>query len=83
MTSFVNWLQNDTAGLLTLAAVSIATLLVLIIKLKVEPFIALIVVSVAVALVAGIPVAELVGTPAKSGDSSWRRDSAPFSVTSP
>jgi GntP family gluconate:H+ symporter len=69
MTSFVNWLQNDTAGLLTLAAVSIATLLVLIIKLKVEPFIALIVVSVAVALVAGIPVAELVGTPAKSGDS--------------
>src|SRR5687767_2328193 len=69
MTSFVNWLQNDTAGLLALAAVSIAALLVLIIKLKVEPFIALIVVSVAVALVAGIPVAELVGTPAKSGDS--------------
>jgi GntP family gluconate:H+ symporter len=69
MTSFVNWLQHDTSGLLTLAAVSIALLLLLIIKLKVEPFIALIVVSVAVALVAGIPVSELVGTPAKSGDS--------------
>jgi GntP family gluconate:H+ symporter len=69
MTSFVNWLQHDTAGLLTLAAVSIAVLLLLIIQLKVEPFIALIVVSVAVALVAGIPVSELVGTPAKSGDS--------------
>jgi gluconate:H+ symporter, GntP family len=69
MTSFVNWLQNDTGGLLTLAAVSIAILLLLIIKLKVEPFIALIVVSVVVALVAGIPVSELVGTPAKSSDS--------------
>jgi GntP family gluconate:H+ symporter len=69
MTSFLDWLHHDTAGLLTLAAVSIAVLLLLIIKLKVEPFIALIVVSVAVALAAGIPVADLVGTPAKSGDS--------------
>lgn len=69
MTSMVHWLQHDTAGLLTLAAVSIALLLVLIIKLKLEPFIALIVVSIAVALVAGISVADLVGTPAKSGDS--------------
>ena len=50
MSSFVDWLQHDTAGLLTLAAVSIAVLLVLIIKIKLEPFIALIVVSVAVAL---------------------------------
>lgn len=69
MTTFVDWLQHDTAGLLTLAAVSIAILLLLIIKLKVEPFIALIVVSIAVALIAGIPVSELVGTPAKSADS--------------
>ncbi|AKS33953.1 GntP family permease [Mycolicibacterium goodii] len=69
MTSFVDWLRHDTAGLLTLAAVSIAVLLLLIIKMKVEPFIALIVVSVAVALTAGIPVSDLVGTPAKSGDS--------------
>ncbi|MGV9799510.1 GntP family permease [Mycobacterium sp. NPDC003449] len=69
MTTFVDWLQNDTAGLLTLAAVSIAILLLLIIRLKVEPFIALIVVSVAVALIAGIPVSELVGTPAKASES--------------
>ena len=69
MSSFVNWLHHDTAGLLTIAAVSIAVLLLLIIKLKLEPFIALIVVSIAVALIAGIPVADLVGTPAKASDS--------------
>lgn len=69
MSALLNWLHNDTAGLLTLAAVSIAVLLLLIIKLKLEPFIALIVVSVAVALVAGIPVVDLVGTPAKAADS--------------
>ena len=69
MTSFVHWLQHDTAGLLTLAAVSIAVLLLLIIAVKLEPFIALIVVSVVVALVAGIPVVDLVGTPAKAADS--------------
>ncbi|MFN6546762.1 GntP family permease [Mycolicibacterium nivoides] len=69
MTSFVHWLQHDTAGLLTLAAVSIAVLLLLIIKLKLEPFIALIVVGIAVALIAGIPVTDLVGTPAKASDS--------------
>jgi gluconate:H+ symporter, GntP family len=69
MSSFVDWLQNDTAGLLTLAAVSIAVLLLLIIKFKLEPFIALIGVSVAVALVAGIPVVDLVGTPAKAAES--------------
>ncbi|MBC2640033.1 MULTISPECIES: GntP family permease [unclassified Rhodococcus (in: high G+C Gram-positive bacteria)] len=69
MTSFVDWLQHDTAGLLTLAAVSIAVLLVLIIKLKLEPFIALIVVGVGVALIAGVPVVELVGTPTSAADS--------------
>ena len=42
----IHWLQTTTGGLLTLAAVSIAVLLVLIIKVKVEPFIALIVVGV-------------------------------------
>jgi GntP family gluconate:H+ symporter len=67
--SFVDWLQHDTAGLLTLAAVSVAVLLLLIIKLKLEPFVALIVVGVAVALVAGLPVTKLVGTPIKSADS--------------
>ncbi|MFC9551871.1 GntP family permease [Rhodococcus sp. NPDC056960] len=69
MTSFVDWLQHDTAGLLTLAAVSIGVLLVLIIKLKLEPFIALIVVGVGVALIAGVSVVELVGTPTSAADS--------------
>ncbi|WP_172651604.1 GntP family permease [Rhodococcus opacus] len=69
MTSFVDWLQHDTAGLLTLAAISIAVLLILIIKLKLEPFIALIVVGVGVALIAGVSVVELVGTPTSAADS--------------
>ena len=69
MHGFVNWLQHDTAGLLTLAVVSVAVLLLLIIKVKLEPFIALIVVGLGVALVAGVPIADLVGTPIKSADS--------------
>ncbi|HEY0575585.1 MAG TPA: SLC13 family permease [Pseudonocardia sp.] len=69
MSGFVTWLQHDTAGLLTLAVVSVAVLLLLIIKLKIEPFIALIVVSVLVALAAGVSVADLVGTPIKSSSS--------------
>jgi gluconate:H+ symporter, GntP family len=69
MTAFVTWLQHDTAGLLTLAAVSVAVLLLMIIKFKLEPFIALIVVGLLVGLAAGLPVAQLVGTPLKSADS--------------
>jgi len=69
MTTFVSWLQHDTAGLLTLAAVSVAVLLLMIIKFKLEPFVALIVVGVLVALAAGLPVVELVGTPLKAADS--------------
>jgi GntP family gluconate:H+ symporter len=69
MTAFVTWLQHDTAGLLTLAAVSVAVLLLMIIKFKLEPFVALIVVSLLVALAAGLPIAQLVGTPLKSSDS--------------
>ncbi|GAA1327533.1 GntP family permease [Pseudonocardia xinjiangensis] len=69
MNAFVHWLQHDTAGLLTLAVLSVAVLLLLIIKVKLEPFIALIVVGVLVALAAGVPIAKLVGTPIKSSDS--------------
>ena len=69
MSAFVAWLQHDTAGLLTLAAISVAVLLLMIIKFKLEPFIALIVVGLLVALAAGLPVAQLVGTPLKSSDS--------------
>ena len=65
----IHWLQHTTGGLLTLAAVSIAVLLVLIIKLKLEPFIALIVVGLLTALAAGLPVGTIVGSAQKSSDS--------------
>ncbi|RJQ84980.1 GntP family permease [Amycolatopsis panacis] len=65
----IHWLQTSTGGLLTLAALSIAVLLVLIIKVKVEPFIALIVVGLLTALAAGVPVGSLVGTAQKTSDS--------------
>jgi GntP family gluconate:H+ symporter len=55
--------------LLTLAVVSIAVLLLLIIKFKVEPFIALIVVALLVALAAGVPTETLVGSAQKASDS--------------
>ena len=69
MGTFVTWLHHSTPGLLTLAVVSVAVLLLLIIKFKVEPFIALIVVSVLVALAGGVSIADLVGTPIKSSAS--------------
>jgi GntP family gluconate:H+ symporter len=65
----IHWVQHTTGGLLVLAAVSIAVLLLLIIKLKVEPFIALIVVGLLTALAAGLPVAAIVGTAQKTSDS--------------
>lgn len=68
MTEFINWLHNDTAGLLILAGVGIALLLVLIIKVKLEPFIALLVVGVLVALAGGVSVPDLVGSATKSSD---------------
>lgn len=81
--AFLNWLQNDTAGLLTLAAVSVALLLVLIMRLRLEPFIALIVTGVLVALVAGVSVTELVGTRSRRRTRCSRRDSPGSSATSP
>ncbi|MDT7727195.1 MAG: gluconate:H+ symporter, GntP family [Actinomycetota bacterium] len=65
----IHWLQTSTGGLLTLAAVSIALLLLLIIKLKMEPFIALIVVGLLTALAAGLPVGTIVGSAQKASDS--------------
>ncbi|RZQ62942.1 GntP family permease [Amycolatopsis suaedae] len=65
----IDWLQHSTPGLLLLAAVSIAVLLVSIIKLKMEPFIALIVVGLLTALAAGVPVGTLVGSAQKASDS--------------
>ncbi|WP_063734988.1 GntP family transporter [Streptomyces sp. RTd22] len=49
-------------ALLLVAAAGVALLLVMIIKMKVQPFVALLVVSIAVALTAGVPAADLVTT---------------------
>ncbi|MCU1686324.1 MAG: gluconate:H+ symporter, GntP family [Amycolatopsis sp.] len=65
----IHWLQHTTGGLLTLAVVSIAILLAMIVKLKTEPFIALIVVGLLTALAAGLPVGTIVGTAQKSSTS--------------
>ncbi|MDQ4501725.1 gluconate:H+ symporter [Sinomonas sp. ASV322] len=68
MDAFLAWLRHDTAGLLLLAAVGIALLLFLIIKVKVEPFIALVGTGVLVALVGGVSVSALVGSASASSD---------------
>jgi gluconate:H+ symporter, GntP family len=58
----IHWLQHETGGLLLLCAAAIAILLVLIIWVRIEPFIALIISSLALALAAGLPVSQIVGT---------------------
>lgn len=65
----VSWLQDTTGGLLLLAAAGIALLLLFIVRFKLEPFIALLVIGVLTALAAGVPVGELVGSAQDSGDS--------------
>jgi GntP family gluconate:H+ symporter len=65
----IDWLQHSTGGLLTLAALSIAVLLLLIIRVRMEPFIALIVVGLLTALAAGVPVGTLVGSAQKASGS--------------
>ncbi|MFD9225188.1 GntP family permease [Streptomyces sp. NPDC060064] len=59
-------LIDGTAGLLTVAALGIALLLLLIIKVRLQPFVALLAVSIAVGLAAGLSVTELFGTVQKS-----------------
>ncbi|MDH6437587.1 GntP family gluconate:H+ symporter [Streptomyces sp. SAI-144] len=49
-------------ALLTIAVAGVATLLLLILRAKVQPFVALVVVSIGVALAAGVPAADLVKT---------------------
>jgi gluconate:H+ symporter, GntP family len=67
--SVIDWLHDTTAGLLLLSAAAIAVLLFLIIKVKLEPFIALLIAGFALALAAGLPVQEIVGTPLKASTS--------------
>ncbi|GHA13566.1 sugar transporter [Streptomyces tauricus] len=59
-------LLDGTAGLLTVAALGIVFLLVLIIKVRLQPFVALLAVSIAVGLSAGLSVTELFGTVQRS-----------------
>ena len=69
MYSVVHWLQHDTAGLLTLSAAAIAALLTMIMRFRVEPFIALIITGLLLALAAGLPVRDIVGSAQKSSES--------------
>ncbi|MEU6847533.1 gluconate:H+ symporter [Streptomyces sp. NPDC046716] len=59
-------LIDGTAGLLTVAFLGIVLLLFLIIKARIQPFVALLAVSIAVGLGAGLSVTELFGTVQKS-----------------
>ncbi|MFG1797142.1 GntP family permease [Nocardia sp. NPDC049149] len=65
----VDWLRTTTPGLLVLCGLAIAVLLFAIIKVKLEPFIALLLTGLALALAAGLPVSKIVGTAIKAGDS--------------
>nr|WSY52153.1 GntP family permease [Streptomyces sp. NBC_00886] len=59
-------LLDGTAGLLTVAAIGIGLLLFLIIKVRLQPFVALLAVSITVGLLAGLSVTELFGTVQRS-----------------
>ncbi|MBF6213386.1 GntP family permease [Nocardia puris] len=69
MGATVDWLRTTTPGLLVLCGLAIAVLLIAIIKVKLEPFVALLLTGLALALAAGLPVEEIVGTPLKAGES--------------
>ncbi|GGX68535.1 GntP family permease [Streptomyces anandii] len=59
-------LVGGTTGLLLVAALGIALLLFLIMKARLQPFVALLAVSIAVGLLAGLSVTELFGTVQRS-----------------
>ncbi|MFF9312945.1 GntP family permease [Streptomyces sp. NPDC014748] len=59
-------LLDGTPGLLLVAGLGIALLLFLIIKARLQPFVALLAVSIAVGLLAGLSVTELFGTVQRS-----------------
>ncbi|MQY21124.1 GntP family permease [Nocardia macrotermitis] len=69
MAATVDWLRTTTPGLLILCGLAIVVLLVAIIRFKLEPFIALLLTGLLLALAAGLPVSKIVGTPLKSSDS--------------
>ena len=65
----MHWLQTSTTGLLLLCAAAIAVLLVLIIKVRLEPFIALFISGIGLAVAAGLSVEQMVGTALSSNES--------------
>ncbi|WP_433622332.1 GntP family permease [Nocardia sp. CA-120079] len=69
MGTTVDWLRTTTPGLLVLCGLAIAVLLFAIIKVKLEPFIALLLTGLGLALAAGLPVSKIVGSAIKPGDS--------------
>ncbi|MGV9709109.1 GntP family permease [Gordonia sp. NPDC003424] len=69
MNAAVDWLRTTTPGLLVLCGGAIAIMLYAIIKVKLEPFIALVITGLLLALAAGVSVSDLVGTPLHSSDS--------------
>lgn len=69
MSATVDWLRTTTPGLLVLCGLAIAVLLLAIIRFKLEPFIALLLTGLGLALAAGLPVSKIVGTPLKAGES--------------
>ncbi|MEU4711347.1 gluconate:H+ symporter [Nocardia salmonicida] len=69
MGATIDWLRTTTPGLLVLCGLAIAVLLIAIIKVKLEPFIALLLTGLLLALAAGLPIAQIVGTPLKAGES--------------
>ncbi|WP_328661209.1 GntP family permease [Nocardia salmonicida] len=69
MGATIDWLRTTTPGLLVLCGLAIAVLLIAIIKVKLEPFIALLLTGLLLALAAGLPISQIVGTPLKAGES--------------
>ena len=55
MSSAIDWLRTTTPGLLVLCGLAIAILLFTIIKVKLEPFVALLLTGLGLALAAGLP----------------------------
>ena len=66
-----------------LCGLAVAILLFTIIRVKLEPFVALLLAGLGLALAAGLPVKDIVGTAIKSGDSVLETGSAAFWDTSP
>ncbi|MER6401728.1 gluconate:H+ symporter [Kitasatospora sp. NPDC001603] len=69
MAGFIHWLQSTAGGLITLCSAAIAVLLFLIIKVKLEPFISLIVSGLLLALAAGLPASKIIGSALSGKDS--------------